>query len=87
MLIILKGIVAGMINGAIIAALGYARLAGKEDFDEKKFLQTAIIGAVVGGVGADAGWTYSQAYEWASTMGLITIIEYIKKAVWRRLKK
>jgi hypothetical protein len=81
---ILAKIGAGTICGVVTAALGYAKSAGNaEAFDDKKFVQTAVVGAIVGGVGGEMGMTYTQAYEWASTVGLVTIIEYIKKALWR----
>jgi len=79
------GILAGIVAGAFTAFLGYLKSAG-EKFQPKKAIQTMIVGGFVGGVASYMGWTYEQAYEWASTVGAITLLEYIKKAVWKRLK-
>lgn len=83
MMEVLIGVVAGALNGLGIACLGYAKSAKVEDFDERKFLQTAVVGAIVGAGAGYAGVTYQTATEWAASSGLIVIIEYIKKAVLR----
>ena len=83
---ILKGILIGMICGAITALLGYAKSVTSEKFNLKKAVQTIIVGAVVGGISGYFGWTYEQAEEWASNMGITTILEYLKKAVWRKIR-
>jgi len=80
---ILKGLILGIIQGVVIAALGYAKSAG-EEFDEAKFFQTIIIGAIVGGLAAYFGMAYDKMEDYLITSGGITIIEYLKKAVWRR---
>ena len=81
----IKGILAGAICGAITALLGYAKSSTKEDFNPKKARQTIIVGAVIGGIAGYQGWTYQQAYEWAGSTGVIVLVEYIKKAILRRL--
>jgi len=87
MIEILQGILGGVANGAIVSLLGYAKSSKVETFDPRKATQTVIVGAVIGGFAGYYGWTYQQAYEWASSMGIITIIEYVKKAILRRMKK
>jgi len=80
-------ILSGVLSGITIAFFGYAKSVTEEGFDPKKALQTMFIGAVVGGVAGYYGWTYEQAYEWLSSMGLITVIEYVKKALIRIVKR
>jgi hypothetical protein len=79
------GVIAGIISGAVTALLGYAKSSTVESFDPKKALQTLIVGGVVGGFAGAWGVTYQQAYEYLGSIGGIVIIEYVKKAVWRRL--
>jgi len=83
MLEVLKGIAVGIVTGTITALVGYAKSCTAESFSPKKAVQTVIVGAVVGGIAGYHGWTFEQAYEWASSVGIITVVEYIKKAVWR----
>jgi len=87
MLHIIKAVIAGAICGSITALLGYAKSSTTESFDWKKARQTMIIGAVIGGISGYFGWSYDKAEEWASNMGITTLIEYIKKAILRRLGK
>jgi len=81
-----SAIIAGIISGAIVMLLGYAKSSTVESFDPRKAGQTIIIGAVVGGIAGYSGWTFEYAYEWAASAGVITVVEYLKKAVYRRLK-
>ncbi|RLG43757.1 MAG: hypothetical protein DRN81_05915 [Thermoproteota archaeon] len=83
---ILNSILAGIASGAISALLGYAKNAG-ENFEPKKAIQTLVIGGFVGGVAGYKGFTYTKAEEWLESIGAITLVEYIKKAIWRRLRK
>jgi ABC-type xylose transport system permease subunit len=76
---------AGAFSGLITALLGYAKSSTMESFDPKKAVQTIIVGAIVGGFAGAWGVTYQQAYEYLGSIGGIVIIEYVKKAVWRRL--
>ena len=75
----------GAICGAITALLGYAKSVTAEKFDIRKAGQTVVVGAVIGAVAGYYGWTYEQAEEWATNIGLITLVEYLKKAVWRKI--
>ena len=84
---ILIGIGAGVANGIILAVLGYAKSKPEgEEFDKNKLVQTVVVGGVVGGIAGYSGITYTQSYEWLSTMGAVGLIEYGKKAIWRTLK-
>jgi len=87
MIEIIKGIIIGAVCGAITALLGYAKNITSEEFDPKKATQTIIVGAVVGGAGGYYGWTYEQAEQWASNVGLVTLVEYLKKAIWRKIRR
>jgi len=82
---IAKAILSGILIGAITALLGYLKNSTTETFNPKKALQTVIVGAAVGGIAGYNGWTYEQAEQWAATAGITVLIEYVKKAVWRRI--
>ena len=82
----LIGIGAGAASGAVAAFLGYAKSAG-ETFDYKKALQTVIVGGFVGGVAGYQGISYGESEAWLNTIGGLTLFEYIKKAVLRRIFK
>jgi len=84
---LITGVISGAISGAIIALTGYAKSSTVEKFSMKKARQTVIVGAVIGGIAGFYGWTYAQAETWAANMGVIVILEHVKKAVWRRWKK
>ena len=86
MIEIVKGIAVGAVCGAVTALLGYAKSVTAEKFDPKKAAQTIVVGAVVGGVSGYYGWSYEESHEWATNIGLITLIEYLKKAVWRKVR-
>jgi len=87
MIEIVKGIVVGAICGAVTALLGYAKSVTSEKFEPAKAAQTIVVGAVVGGVSGYYGWTYEEAEEWATNIGLTTLVEYLKKAIWRKIRK
>jgi len=84
---LLTKIGAGAVSGVVVAALGYAKAHTTEDFDPAKFVQTVVVGAVVGACGGEMGMSYEEAYNWAASVGLITLIEYAKKAVWRAIRR
>jgi len=83
---IVTGVIAGIISGAISALLGYAKNAG-ENFEPKKAIQTLVVGGFIGGVASYEGMSYTRTEEWLESIGAITLLEYIKKAIWRRLRK
>src|SRR3990167_8408690 len=79
-------ILAGAFSGVLAAAGGWAKTRAKgpiENFDQQKFLLTALLGAVVGGIAAYRGWDYASAETWFATIGGVVAVEYIGKAVWR----
>lgn len=80
---LVKNIFIGLLNGVITAVLGYLKSSKIEDFELKKFIQTVIIGGVVGGFAGFMGVSYEQGYEYLSSIGAIMIIEYVKKAILR----
>jgi len=82
---VVKGILVGACLGAVTALIGYAKSAG-ESFELEKAIQTVIVGAFVGGFGSYAGMTYQQSFDYLTSIGAITVVEYLKKAVWRRIK-
>ena len=84
MLSLIQAILGGVVSGALTAVLGYAKSSTVESFDPRKALQTLIVGAVVGGVAGYYGMDYTQAHDYMVSVGAITLIEYIKKAVLRR---
>lgn len=79
-------IFAGIISGGITALLGYAKSVSVESFDPSKAVQTIIVGAFVGGVAGYTGMTYEDANDWLISIGAITVVEYIKKAIWRKIR-
>jgi len=84
---VLKGVGVGIVSGVITALLGYAKNSGVEDFDPKKAVQTIVVGGFVGGVAGYVGVDYAETQEWLSTIGALTVFEYVKKAVVKRIFK
>jgi len=82
---IVVGVLGGVASGAITAILGYAKSSTVESFNPKKAAQTLVIGAVVGGFAGAWGVTYQEAYEYLGSVGAITLIEYVKKAIVKRI--
>jgi len=87
MLEVIRPVVAGIFSGCVIACLGYAKSVTVEDFEPTKALQTIIIGGFVGGAGVLIGMPYKEAYEYLVCIGAVTVVEYLKKAVWRLIKE
>jgi hypothetical protein len=86
MLEVVAGLVAGLVNGIGLAGLGYAKTlkdGSLADFDEKKFVQTCVVGGIVGAGAGLAGVSYAVGETWAASSGIIIVIEYIKKTIWR----
>ena len=85
---IVKNIAIGIGSGIVFGLLGYLKSAG-EEFDVKKFTQTLIVGAVVGGIGGYLGMSPEEAQEYLQTAGLYggitTLVEYVKKSILKRL--
>ena len=90
MIEVIAGLVAGLVNGIGLAGLGYAKTlkdGGLENFDEKKFVQTCVVGGIVGAGAGFAGVSYAVGGTWAASSGVIVVIEYIKKTIWRAITK
>ena len=85
---ILKNILLGIGAGIVWGILGYLKSPG-ESFDPYKFLQTVVIGGIVGGIGGFLGMKPQETYEQMQAMGIYAgftmLVEYIKKAIIRRL--
>jgi len=88
MLEVLKNILLGVAAGLLFGTTGYLKSVG-EEFDAKKFVQSIIVGAVVGGIGGAMGMKPSEAQEYLQSTGLYTglvcMVEFVKKAVLKRL--
>jgi len=82
----LIGILMGIINGLMIAALGYGKNHTVEDFDPEKFFKTCIFGIVVGGLAGSMGVSYDQALTWLGQTGLIVILQWAGTMIWRWIK-
>lgn len=73
----------GVFSGLLIAALGYFK-STPDVFEPRKFFITVGIGAIVGAVAGYLGMEYASAEAWLGSIGAITAIDYILKAIWRR---
>ena len=73
--------------GSIIAFLGHIKSKSPEEFDPGKFVVTPIVGAIVGIMAAQCGYTYAQTVTWLITSGFMLWIEYAGKAIVRRFWK
>jgi len=85
MLGLLKNIANGVFSGIVTAFLGYLKNSKDEEFDAGKFVQTLIIGGIVGAVAQVAGMTYESAYDYLMSIGVITLTQYLLKTLYRRL--
>lgn len=81
----LQPVLGGIVSGCITALLGYAKSAG-EMFSGTKALQTVIVGGIIGAVGGYYGMDYETAEQWMGSIGAITVINYVCKSIWRRIK-
>ena len=85
---ILKNILLGVGAGLVFGIMGYLKSPG-EEFDAKKFLQTVVVGCVVGGIGGFMGMKPGEAQEYLQSIGVyggvVTMTEYVKKCILRRL--
>lgn len=79
----IKNIASGVASGLITAFLGYMK-SKDEKFDLGKFVQTLVIGGLVGAVAQVAGMSYNDAYDYLASIGIISLAEYTKKMIWRR---
>lgn len=87
-----KGILNGVLAGAIAAGLGWvknrnAATGDMEKFDIKYLVPTVVIGAIVGLIAAWMGKTPQNLVESLETSpiyaGVVVVAEMIWKAIWR----
>ncbi len=76
----------GLVAGMMIASAGYLK-TNAEEFNFKKWLQTVVIGAIIGAVAKATKASFAQTETWLKSIGAITLIEYIKKIIWRKWLK
>ena len=77
----------GMLSGVFIAASGYLKSRKVEEFDVEKFMQTICVGAIIGFIMGATGCSFEEAEQFAVDMGLIQLVENLKKAAYRHFKK
>jgi len=82
---ILWAIIMGILSGVIAAVIGYIKGTTIEKWNNEKFFMTVGIGAFVGGVAGYQGWTYTVADQWIYSTGMIILIDFGLKAIYRRL--
>jgi len=71
-------------GGVVWNLAGYFRKP-REKYEPEKLLRSALIGAVVGVVAMYKGLSFQNAYDFATAIGLIGLVENIGKAIYRRL--
>jgi len=80
-------ILGGILSGWGYAILGLGRALQKgEKFEPRKFVQTLIIGGIIGGCAGYMGVEYVVAEEYLASIGIIYTIERVKKLVYTKLK-
>jgi len=77
-------VLAGAASGIVAAGSGYLKNAGSE-FSMQNFAETVFEGAVVGAVAGSLGISYSAAEDYLVTVGAVTLIDYVKKTLTRRV--
>jgi len=80
-----QGVFLGIINAIFVATFGYLKMTRREEFDQVKFLVTAIVGALSGYLAFALGWAQEVIAIWFATTGIIVWIEYGPKTFVRRL--
>lgn len=69
----------------IISFLGYLKSTPPESFDPVKFMVTPIVGVIAGIMTALYGYTYAETTTWLISSGLMLWIEFLGKALVRRV--
>jgi hypothetical protein len=82
--LIVQGIVGGAVSGVSVAVGGYLKNAGAE-FSWRNFGETVVEGAIVGGVAGALGVSYAAAQDYLVSIGVVTLIDYAKKTLVRRV--
>lgn len=87
----LEQILLGISSGIVFGIIGYLKSLKKdgklERFDYNKFTQSVIIGGIIGAVSKSMGINLEVAQQFVFNTGLITIVENLKKWVWRQYIK
>lgn len=80
----LKVIGYSVLIGVFIAFVGYAKTDPFEPFDAVHFLVTPLTGIFAGMIMAVLKVSYSEALTWLANAGIITLLDYVGKALVRR---
>ena len=87
---LIDAILEGAATGIIIALMGYVKKMSEEGelpkFNSAKFASTVIIGAIAGAVARIYGLSYDTATNMLVTAGIVTLVEYSVKALFRYLR-
>jgi hypothetical protein len=82
----IESIIIGIVAGLGYGITGYFKSIQKEKFEPYKFSQSVIVGALAGAFMGYYGWTFEVATQFIANLGLVALIENIKKGILR-LKK
>jgi putative Mn2+ efflux pump MntP len=77
-------VLVGFGSGFAAAAIGYLKGTTVEKFDWKKFLPAVIYGGIVGAVMAWRGISFAEAWQFATSTGIIALVDMGLKLLWRR---
>jgi len=69
----------------LVMILGYAKKVPLEKFDARALLLKLPIGAVIGLIAAWQKIPFTEALSWATTIGLVAVVDQVVKALLRRL--
>jgi hypothetical protein len=81
---VIQGVLGGAVSGVSVAVGGYLKSAGAE-FSWRNFWETVVEGAIVGGFAGALGVGYVAAQDYLASAGLVTLIDYAKKTLVRRV--
>jgi len=81
---LLLSLLQGVMSGVILVLIGYVKNTPLEKFEWKTLITKLPIGAVVGLVAAWQKIPFSEALSWATTVGLIAVVDQVIKALLRR---
>jgi len=85
----LKALLISILAGLSYGITGYLKSLkeGKQEkFDPYKFVQTVCVSFLVGLISYMMGWTLEDSYQFVFDVGLVALVEQVKKAIWRRIK-
>ena len=78
-------ILKGALMGAIATVIGWAKKTDMDKFKWEGLIVKVPIGAIVGGIASYQGVTFDTAMQWATTTGLITVLDQVVKLILRRV--